>query len=102
MTLREADCIEKKNFSEEFTLGTYLGEGGFGVVHNCTRLVDSQQLAVKICGKAMTRDEMRDEANLMQEFRHDNIVQLYGVYRVRGSFYIVMDKYAGGDLTAAM
>ncbi|KAK0422412.1 hypothetical protein QR680_007558 [Steinernema hermaphroditum] len=95
--LRHADVhLEKK-----------LGEGAFGEVHRGTLMLQSMRkidVAIKIAKAGageMTKEkikEMMNEARLMRNYDHRNVVKLYGVCVEYEPLMIVMELINGGSL----
>jgi len=87
---------------DEFTVGKVLGRGSFGVVSNCTRRFDREELAVKLVDlNTVPKSRIRKEAVILSEIAHDNVVGYHGSYhhgRDGRFFCLVMDHYKGGDL----
>merc|ERR1719207_533433 len=78
-----------------------LGEGAHGVVYECRHKKTGLQYAVKL----LELDEQRkciEEVKMMKRVMVDrtfcNIVQMEDFFEDRAFCYIVMQKYAGGDL----
>ncbi|XP_072170794.1 tyrosine-protein kinase TXK-like [Diadema setosum] len=57
-----------------------LGRGQFGVVHLAKLTHNNRFVAVKMMQEgSMSEDDFVDEAKVMKELQHENLVQLYGV-----------------------
>nr|XP_054751828.1 tyrosine-protein kinase Fer-like isoform X3 [Lytechinus pictus] len=86
---------------EEIDLEEKLGAGHFGDVHR-GRIKRSQlAVAVKTCKEtvdAATRRKFLQEANILKQYDHANIVKLIGVCTDKHPIYIVMELVPGGDL----
>lgn len=92
-----------KRLLEEYSIGSTLGEGAFGVVSNCTNRSTGEQFAVKMVDKVETPvDAIKKEAETLQRLNHPNIVKVHGVFFERCFVCIVMDKYSGGDLVEGL
>ncbi|KJH48525.1 SH2 domain protein [Dictyocaulus viviparus] len=86
--------------------GRLLGEGAFGEVRAGTlklksgKVVDVAIKVTKGCsdlGKAKIK-EMMKEARLMRNFRHRNVVRIYGVAVDEQPLYIILELVTGGAL----
>ncbi|XP_067635363.1 protein sevenless isoform X2 [Eurosta solidaginis] len=81
----------------------FLGSGAFGEVYeglikheNCDQM---EKVAIKSLRKGANEfTELLQEAQLMSNFKHDNIVSLIGVCFDTESISIVMEHMEGGDL----
>jgi len=90
------------------TLGRYridaeLGRGGMGVVYRATQTTLDREVAIKMLsphladsGEHLAR--FRREAEVLARLQHENIVHIYDVEEVEGSFCIVMEFVAGPSL----
>ena len=82
-----------------------LGKGGFGSVHlaevrSGEGLV--HRMAVKVLHEDLSSDKelaarARDEARLMSQLNHDNIVRIYGLTRIAGRSAVLMEYVEGID-----
>ncbi|KAK4324510.1 hypothetical protein Pmani_004856 [Petrolisthes manimaculis] len=81
----------------ELNLLEELGSGQFGVVrHGKLRSLD---VAVKMMKEGtMSEDEFIEEAKVMTQLRHPNLVQLYGVCSRHRPIYIVTEYLLNGSL----
>ncbi|VDL80588.1 unnamed protein product [Nippostrongylus brasiliensis] len=86
--------------------GKLLGEGAFGEVRAGTLKLKSGKsvnVAIKVTkgcsdlGKAKIK-EMMKEARLMRNFRHRNVVRIYGVAVDEQPLYIILELVSGGAL----
>lgn len=78
-------------------IGKKLGNGNFGEVFR-GKMKDGKAVAVKTC-KDTVPDPARflEEADVLKEYQHPNIVQLVGVVETK-PIYIVLELCLGGDL----
>ncbi|XP_071499164.1 tyrosine-protein kinase Fer-like [Diadema antillarum] len=86
---------------EEIELEEKLGAGHFGDVHRGRLKKTSTSVAVKTCKEtvdAATRRKFLQEANILKQYDHPNIVKLIGVCTDKHPIYIVMELVPGGDL----
>jgi predicted Ser/Thr protein kinase len=90
------------------TIGRYridaeLGRGGMGVVYRATQMNLDRTVAIKMLSPqlAESREHLarfRREAEVLARLQHENIVHIYDVEEVAGSFCIVMEYVAGPSL----
>jgi serine/threonine protein kinase len=104
-------------FEDVFELKEIIGGGMTSVVHRCVRQSDGKEFAVKVIDTSELVAQMRDDSNmakqreakeaivrikrevaLLQECEHENIVQLYEVYRSPSRLFIVLELCKGGEL----
>ena len=89
-------------------LGSYLieekiGEGAMGVVFRAVSEKTGKTAAVKIItgdagSKVNVPERFEREADILQQFRHPNIVRFLSVGRYRGTNYFAMEYLTGGTL----
>jgi len=90
------------------TLGRYridaeLGRGGMGVVYKATQMTLDREVAIKMLSPHLAESgeylvRFRREAEVLARLQHENIVRIYDVEEVEGSFCIVMEFVAGPSL----
>lgn len=90
------------------TIGRYrvdaeLGRGGMGVVYRATQTTLDRTVAIKMlspqfAGSSEHLSRFRREAEVLARLQHENIVHIYDVEEVAGSFCIVMEYVAGPSL----
>ena len=94
--------VNKKAFHEVYDLGEKIHSGTFAVVYECTHKTDGGSFAVKVAkrdGSAASSDEMiLHEVGIMNSLNHDNIVKVEDFFEDDDSYYIVMERMAGGDV----
>ncbi|XP_063101549.1 tyrosine-protein kinase Fer isoform X4 [Cavia porcellus] len=84
---------------EDIALGELLGKGNFGEVYKGT-LKDKTAVAVKTCKEGLPQElkiKFLQEAKILKQYDHPNIVKLIGVCTQRQPVYIVMELVPGGD-----
>ncbi|XP_062941403.1 tyrosine-protein kinase Fer isoform X1 [Cynocephalus volans] len=84
---------------EDVTLGELLGKGNFGEVYKGT-LKDKTSVAVKTCKEDLPQElkiKFLQEAKILKQYDHPNIVKLIGVCTQRQPVYIIMELVPGGD-----
>nr|XP_027783494.1 tyrosine-protein kinase Fer isoform X1 [Marmota flaviventris] len=84
---------------EDVALGELLGKGNFGEVYKGT-LKDKTNVAVKTCKEDLPQElkiKFLQEAKILKQYDHPNIVKLIGVCTQRQPVYIIMELVPGGD-----
>ncbi|XP_036264838.1 tyrosine-protein kinase Fer isoform X4 [Pipistrellus kuhlii] len=84
---------------EDVTLGELLGKGNFGEVYKGI-LKDKTAVAVKTCKEDVPQElkmKFLQEAKILKQYDHPNIVKLIGVCTQRQPIYIIMELIPGGD-----
>ncbi|XP_007950777.1 tyrosine-protein kinase Fer [Orycteropus afer afer] len=84
---------------EDVTLGELLGKGNFGEVYKGI-LKDKTAVAVKTCKEDLPQElkiKFLQEAKILKQYDHPNIVKLIGVCTQRQPIYIIMELIPGGD-----
>ena len=89
-----------------FRIESVLGSGAMGVVYRGTNEKNGRAAAVKVVSSEFAqggkiRDRFEREAEILQQFRHPNIVRFLAVGRFRGTSYIAME-YVQGDTLEKM
>ena len=80
-------------------VGKKIGQGAFGEVFEAT-LKTGERVAVKTCrsNELTDKDKFLQEAEILQQYVHPNIVRLIGVCAEKDPVYIVMELMPGGAL----
>ena len=83
----------------DVNVGKKIGKGAFGEVFEAT-LRSSERVAVKTCrsNELTDKDKFLQEAEILQQYVHPNIVRLIGVCAEKDPVYIVMELMPGGAL----
>nr|BAC38626.1 unnamed protein product [Mus musculus] len=84
---------------EDVSLGELLGKGNFGEVYKGT-LKDKTPVAIKTCKEDLPQElkiKFLQEAKILKQYDHPNIVKLIGVCTQRQPVYIIMELVPGGD-----
>lgn len=89
-------------------LGTFLieakiGSGAMGTVYRATQETSGRVAAIKIISgdhalKGNAAGRFRRESDILQQFRHPNIVRCLAVGRSQGTLYFAMEFVNGGTL----
>jgi serine/threonine-protein kinase len=86
-----------------FRVESILGTGAMGVVYRAVHDPSGRPAAVKVISaevaqRGKTYERFRREAEILQQFRHANIVRFYAVGRYQGTSYIAMEFVRGQTL----
>ncbi|CAF0874303.1 unnamed protein product [Brachionus calyciflorus] len=79
-----------------------IGEGSTGMVYAANDTLNSNNLvAIKKMNlhKQQRRELLFNEVVIMRDYKHKNIVEMYGSYLVEDELWVVMEYLAGGALT---
>ncbi len=79
-----------------FRIESVLGAGAMGVVYRGTNETTGRAAAVKVVSGEVSQqskvyERFQREAEILQQFRHPNIVRFLAVGRFRGTSYIAME-----------
>jgi tRNA A-37 threonylcarbamoyl transferase component Bud32/tetratricopeptide (TPR) repeat protein len=83
-----------------YTIGAELGRGGMGVVYRARDRVLQRDVAIKITHQSA--DRFYEEARLVAQLDHPNIVPVFDFGTEHGSTYIVMPLLEGPSLRDAL
>lgn len=100
VNVKDYDLVEKK-----YEIGSKLGEGTFGVVHDCWRRDDPKKVvhAVKYIDKmAQDKEAILLETSMMRELDHPTIVRCLDVFDEPFFMCIVMEKWTGRDVVSRL
>jgi serine/threonine-protein kinase len=86
-----------------FRIDAVLGTGAMGVVYRGTNEATGRSAAVKVISSEIakqgkTYERFRREAEILQQFRHPNIVRFLALGRFQGTAYFAMEYVAGENL----
>src|SRR5947209_21552 len=86
-----------------FLIEEKIGAGAMGVVFRALHEPTGKTVAVKVMTneaeqKPNVAKRFRREADILQSFKHDNIVRFHGVGRYQGTNYFAMEYITGGTL----
>lgn len=78
-----------------------IGEGSTGTVYTAIDLYSGRTVAVKKMDirKQQRRELLFNEVVIMRDYRHQNIVEMYGSFLVGDELWVVMEYLEGGALT---
>ncbi|XP_074900874.1 tyrosine-protein kinase Fes/Fps isoform X2 [Buteo buteo] len=85
---------------EDVLLGERIGRGNFGEVFSGRLRADNTPVAVKSCRETLPPElkaRFLQEARILKQYNHPNIVRLIGVCTQKQPIYIVMELVQGGD-----
>lgn len=85
---------------EDLVLGEQIGRGNFGEVFSGRLRDDNMPVAVKSCRETLPAElkaKFLQEARILKQYNHPNIVRLIGVCTQKQPIYIVMELVQGGD-----
>nr|XP_032816649.1 myosin light chain kinase 2, skeletal/cardiac muscle-like isoform X5 [Petromyzon marinus] len=77
-----------------------LGGGRFGRVHKCVERTSGMTLAAKVIKAkgVKEKDEVNNEISIMNQLKHNNLLQLYDAYESKNDFVLIMEYIHGGEL----
>ena len=86
-----------------FRIESVVGSGAMGVVYKATNEKTGRIAAVKVVSAEFAqggkiRDRFEREAEILQQFRHPNIVRFLAVGRFQGTSYLAMEFVEGSTL----
>ena len=86
-----------------YRVGRCVGRGGMAVVYAATRVTDGAHLALKMLSHRLVYDEIalgrfREEAQLLQTLRHENLTPLLDRFSAYGTNFLVMEFCPGPSL----
>ena len=78
-----------------------IGEGSTGTVFIANNIKSSQVVAIKKMDlrKQQRRELLFNEVVIMRDYKHSNIVEMFGSYLVEDELWVVMEYCNGGALT---
>lgn len=106
--IRFASFWKRKNFVGKFKLLDKLGTGGMGTVFRAQNLMDrNETVAVKVLKEELFDDELnrkrfKQEAAIVDQLDHPNIVKVYERGQTRDSMFIAMELLEGRTLTGKL
>ncbi|KAJ7311392.1 hypothetical protein JRQ81_007012 [Phrynocephalus forsythii] len=85
---------------DDVVLGERIGQGNFGEVFSGRMRYDNTPVAVKSCRETLPSElkaKFLQEARILKQYNHPNIVRLIGICTQKHPIYIVMELVQGGD-----
>lgn len=92
---------------DQYEIGKQLGHGAASQVFACRRLRDGEELAVKtvdlrrLCLLGDMQEQLGrldSEVGILQELRHERIVNLQSFHKTENWYFLVMELVGGGEL----
>ena len=100
LTLKNA--VKNFNFYDYYEIVNSLGQGNFGSVNRCKNKETGDIYAVKIINKSTLKSKdvelIRQEKNILNLIKHENITSLKDFFEDKQNIYFVTELYEGGDL----
>jgi serine/threonine protein kinase len=97
--------VPVRHIEHDYIIGDQIGAGMCGTVHMCFNRRTAVKSAVKIIdtkkfpmSPGLSVADLREEALMMRELHHPNIIKIVDTYEVNGVIFIVMELVTGGDL----
>ena len=84
----------------DIKLGRKSGRGAFGEVFEAMIISSNKRVAIKTCRSSIPEAEKHkflQEADILKQYEHPNIVQLIGVVAENEEVYIIMEIMPGGS-----
>jgi len=88
-------------FEERYRKIQELGYGGYAKVYRVQNKKTKAVYACKELAKSKINDltKFKNEINIMSKCDHPNIIKLYEIFETPKSFYLIMEKCNGGNLS---
>lgn len=102
--LNKRDLVQVKttNIREDYSIGDKIGDEKFAALHKCKSKQSGQRLLVKVFSVTTIEPKVLDafiqEAELLREADHPNIIKVIDIYKDRTNAYIVTEYCKGGGL----
>lgn len=101
-----ADNVDPDSIFAKYDLRTTLGTGSFAVVKLGIDRESGERFAIKeidkkkyeLKSKSRKTNSIMNEANILQQISHRNIIQVYDIFDENGKLYIVLEMALGGEL----
>lgn len=95
-----------RHIEDFYIIGKQIGQGVSGQVCYCVNRMTNHPCAVKIidtrnyvlAGPGVSIDDVKEEAEIMKQFDHPNIIKVLDTFQSPQAIYIVMELVKGGDL----
>lgn len=84
-------------FREQYHVGEVLGEGGSAIIYKVVDKVSNMPYACKVIrlGGINSMNSLKTEFRIMQQFNHDNLLQIHEVYETPTCVWIVLPLATG-------
>ena len=92
------------NFENHYNIVSLLGSGNYSKVYLAKKISDGKKFAVKIFKKTVLNCDLKghklilNEIKLTRKLSHPSIVEVYETYKYEGTFCMIMEYMAGGEL----
>lgn len=100
--LKTEDMEIPTHIAARYKIGESIGEGGNAIVKAAVSSADNSKVAIKICNRKnlspLEEAYLRQEADMLQHFKHPNIVQAFDFFEDKKGFFLVMERVDGGEL----
>lgn len=100
--LKLEDFISAEDPTKIYMAEKKIGEGGVATVYKAQEIKSKKRVAIKkinMEGNAVTPESLVAEISIMQNCRHENIVDYMGSYKVGKFLWVVMEFMEYGSLT---
>jgi len=86
-----------------YRIGKSIGKGAFGKVHLGIHLLTGKYVAIKCINKEImnnkeTKEKIKREVHILQQLKHDSVIQLYETFESKKNVLLVFELCVGGDL----
>lgn len=88
---------KETEFKKKYRLEKEIGNGTFGKVYTCIRIIDNKRYAVKIIDHK-DKKILNDEIDILRILNHYNIITYIESFRQQKKTYIVTEYYPDSDL----
>lgn len=101
MAMKKYSVVLKKDMciGDRYVLNEYIDEGSYGYVWKSIRQADGKIVVLKIPKNQERGDAALAEGKKLIEVSHPNVIQIYWMGRVDGTFVIEMEYFPGHPLT---
>lgn len=90
--------FKDEKIGDKYLLKEFLGDGSYGYVWRSIRLDDGQEVALKIPKDQESGDKILKEGEKLEGHKHPNIIEIYWMNRVEGTFVIEMEYFKSQTL----
>jgi serine/threonine protein kinase len=93
---------EIPSFTERYSLGKLLGQGGFSPVYLCKDVSSGDEFAAKVVSKdGISDDDIRNlttEIECLKAVKHEHVMEFEGIFQDQANYFMVCELLDGGDL----